>query len=42
MLQGQARQTEVLTRGGDLREAQVDVLCLLDIPAFERIAELHN
>jgi hypothetical protein len=28
--------------GGDLREAQVEVPCLLGIPAFDHIAVLYN
>ena len=35
-------QAKVLTGGGDLREAQVDVPCLLAIPAFDRKAGLNN
>jgi len=34
-------QAKVLIMGGDLREAQVDVL-LSAIPAFDRIAGLYN
>jgi len=33
---------KVLTEGGNLREAQVDVPCLLAIPAFDRVDGLYN
>ena len=36
-----SNQAKVLTGGGDLREAQVDVP-LSAIPAFDRIAGLYN
>jgi len=32
----------VLTGGGDVREAQVDVPCLLAIPTFDRIVGIGN
>ena len=35
-------QAKVLTGGGDLCEAQVDVPCLLAIALFDRIAGLSN
>ena len=38
----QANQAKVLTGGGDLREAQVDVPLSLAIPAFDRKAWLNN
>ena len=41
-LPGQPSQAKVLTGGGDLREAQVDVPRLLAIPAFDRVAGLNN
>jgi hypothetical protein len=40
--QAKPSQAKVLTGGGDLRKAQVDVPCLLAIPAFDRIAGLYN
>jgi len=35
-------QVKVLTWDWDLRETQVDVPCLLNIPALDRIAGLGN
>jgi len=40
--QAKPSQAKVLTGGGDLRESQVDVPCLLPIPAFDRIPGLSN
>ena len=36
------RQAKVLSKGGELREAQFDAPCVLAIPAFDRIAGLNN
>ena len=35
-------QVKVLTGGGDLREAQVDVPMSVSLPAFDRKAGLNN
>ena len=42
LLLAKPSQAKVLTGGGDLRKAQVDVPHLLAIPVFDHIAGLYN